>query len=676
MDINKYELHGYIIEKVEDFLKHDKLSELYRYLKLTWENLDVLVKEIEEKITWEEKKKKIILLKNYIKRRENLEKDIELINKKTSEDLFNALDDKKNKEEFDKKIINAFDTFEAWELYNFLNKLYIWKNFKDKVRDIENRLSWRIDAKKIKEFIAYVDKMEYLEKKQKQIKENNSKEVYDAMRERFEQFGRLSKLFSNWKKNPDSKFWEEYQKIFWDEVSWNNAETPNIEKVEVRKNDESENLSWDNHIKSIESNIWLLKKYCLFNLLDRKSDQWFTLSRFINQNNVSLLERTSMDYDLINAISNISLDNFCEQEWFYRWVLFDPNDIISSDEWESNISNQGVVDFSQIKLTSPSSMKCEECMKKIRNSIAHWDFMYLTEDTWVTIYVNDKNWFEAFINPSFFDDWFCFGQYASDISCDFILLWNNEKLRKENIYEYINWWEKISKLVNFLWQNFKENLTTVLDDKYNAVRINLNQQKWIKEMEIIDSEKTQEPRLLFWLLSENERPYVHNLLNAISISILNKILRNPNISYNELLDNLAVETIWSERNLFTFHDRDKIIKLCLDILPDLLILQWLKIFYINILKIPENNRTLEEKRQAHIRNALVHWYYKIVRWKIILWDEKINRETWGRDIPLEKDIYDIETLRNEAKEYEKFYHSRKNGFESLVKWTWIAKKYR
>jgi hypothetical protein len=32
-----------------------------------------------------------------------------------------------------------------------------------------------------------------------------------------------------------------------------------------------------------------------------------------------------------------------------------------------------------------------------------------------------------------------------------------------------------------------------LDEKYNAVKINLNQQKWEKELEIIDSEKNQEP---------------------------------------------------------------------------------------------------------------------------------------------------------------------------------------
>jgi hypothetical protein len=55
--------------------------------------------------------------------------------------------------------------------------------------------------------------------------------------------------------------------------------------------------------------------------------------------------------------------------------------------------------------------------------------------------------------------------------------------------------------------------------------------------------------------------------------MLDKIMKNPNVSYNELFDNLAIETICSERNLFTFQDRNKIIKLCLDMLPDLLMLQ-------------------------------------------------------------------------------------------------------
>jgi hypothetical protein len=103
-------------------------------------------------------------------------------------------------------------------------------------------------------------------------------------------------------------------------------------------------------------------------------------------------------------------------------------------------------------------------------------------------------------------------------------------------------------------------------------------------------------------------------------------------------------------------------------LPDLLMLQWLKVFYVNILDIPENNRTLEQREQAHIRNALIHWYYKIVKWKIIIWDFDRNRniETFG------KRIYDIETLWNDAKEYEKVCHSRENGFDSLDKWIYHA----
>ena len=72
---NNYYLHDYIIEKVEDFLKHDEISELYRYLKSTWENLNVLIKKIEEKIVWEEAKKKIIILKKYIKTRKRKKND-------------------------------------------------------------------------------------------------------------------------------------------------------------------------------------------------------------------------------------------------------------------------------------------------------------------------------------------------------------------------------------------------------------------------------------------------------------------------------------------------------------------------------------------------------------------------------------------------------------------------
>lgn len=689
MEREENQLHGYIIEKVKDFLKNNEISELYRYLKQIWEDLDGFVKEIEEKIVWEEEKGKINLLKKYIKYREN----IELMTKKTSEDLFDVLNSERSKEQFDEKIKNAFDILELWELHKYLKKLYTWKNIEYIIRDIESKLTWKVDWKKLKELREYIDKRENLKKKLEQIKEEISVEIYDVLRERFEQFGRLSKLFSDWRKNPDSKFWEEYQKIIWDEVSWDSGEAQNLRNTDVwnvdetwniswnsaeasnlKNNDvwwdsESKNITWDKSLENVKNNVWLQKEYCLFNLIDRKGSQWFTLSKFINQNNASSSEKISIDYDLVNAISNISLDNFCEQEWFYRWMLFNPNDVVSTDEWESNVPIQGVMDFSKIELMSPSSITCEECMIRIRNSIAHWDFMYLTEDSWVTIYINDKKWFEAFIDSSFFDDWFCLGQYASDISCDFILWWNNRDSWKDNIYEYIYKWEKIPKLVNYLWQNFKESLTTVLDEKYNAVKINLNQQKWEKELEIIDSEKNQEPWLLFWLLSDNERPYVHNLLNAISVSMLNKILSNPNITYNELSNDLAVETIWSERNLFTFHDRDKIIKLCLDMLPDLLMLQWLKAFYVNILEIPDS-RTPKLKELAHIRNALIHWYYKIVNWKVIMWDFDIKRNKETR----EKRIYDIETLRNEAKKYENFYHSRKNGFSSLVNWIWLVKK--
>lgn len=691
MEKEGYQLHGYIIEKVKDFLKNNKISELYRYLKLTWEDFDGLVEEIEEKVIWEEKEK-INLLKNYIRRREKREKDIVI--KRTSKDLFDVLSGEKKGEELDEKIKNAFDILELRELCKFLKKIYYWKSVKYIIRDIEKRFTWRIDEKKLKELKEYVDKREKLKKELEQIKERTSAEIYDVMTERFEQFGRLSNLFSNWRKNPDLKFRDEYQKIIWDEVSGNSVETPNLENTDIWNLDETWNISWDRAenpnlknidvwwdsepknntwnkpLEKVEKKVWLQKDYCLFNLVDRKGSEWFTISKFINKNNASLSEKKSMDYDLVNAISNMSLDNFCEQEWFYRWMLFDSSDVVSTDEWKGKVSTQWVIDFSQIELMSPNSITCEECMKRIRNSIAHWDFMYLTEDSWVTIYINDKKWFEAFINPSFFDDWFNLGQYASDISCDFILRWNNWDSWKENIYEYSNKWEKIpKKLVNYLWQNFKENLTTILDEKYNAVRINLNQEKRKKELEIINSEKNQEPWLLFWLLSDNEKPYVHNLLNAISVSMLNKILRNPNITYNELSNDLADGTIWSERNLFTFHDRDEIIKLCLDMLPDLLMLQWLKAFYVNILEIPEN-RTTRLKELAHIRNALIHWYYKIVKWKIIIrdFDTKRNRET------LEKRIYDIETLRNEAKKYENYYHSRKNGFDSLEKWIWLTKK--
>lgn len=45
-----------------------------------------------------------------------------------------------------------------------------------------------------------------------------------------------------------------------------------------------------------------------------------------------------------------------------------------------------------------------------------------------------------------------------------------------------------------------------------------------------------------------------------------------------------------------------------------------------------------------------------------MWDFDIKRNKETR----EKRIYDIETLQNEAKKYENFYHSRKNGFSSLV----------
>jgi hypothetical protein len=52
----------------------------------------------------------------------------------------------------------------------------------------------------------YIDKRENYKKKLEKIKENTSMEIYDVMTERFEQFGRLSKLFSDWRKNPNLKF--------------------------------------------------------------------------------------------------------------------------------------------------------------------------------------------------------------------------------------------------------------------------------------------------------------------------------------------------------------------------------------------------------------------------------------------------------------------------------------
>ena len=160
MEREENQLHGYIIEKVKDFLKNNEISELYRYLKQIWEDLDGFVKEIEEKIVWEEEKGKINLLKKYIKYREN----IELMTKKTSEDLFDVLNSERSKEQFDEKIKNAFYILELWELHKYLKKLYTWKNIEYIIRDIESKLTWKVDWKKLKELREYIDKRENLKK--------------------------------------------------------------------------------------------------------------------------------------------------------------------------------------------------------------------------------------------------------------------------------------------------------------------------------------------------------------------------------------------------------------------------------------------------------------------------------------------------------------------------------
>ena len=479
--------------------------------------------------------------------------------------------------------------------------------------------------------------------------------------ENFKKYIRLCKVFFEWKDHPESSFIDIYSSIVGKPLS-DTREFPNCHESW----NEIEN--WMNLDCNIKEEPPVGRDYCLFHIL-RKKESGFLSNFLMKHKDILCSWKNDLVYDLINSILDISFSNFCEQEDFYRNLLQTNSHIIYKDETADitfeSIDNRCGFDFRKVKLLEPGSLTVEDFLRFTRNALSHWDLKYIFDGNNVSVYLKSSD-FEVLIDPSFFDIGFYFSSYANFLPCNFIenhvsnipdktqYIYESILCKRENVSSPTNWSE--------IWER---DISYLLNTSYHPQMINLSGTERINEVHLLNFfRKSIEFPILFWLVSDTDRMYVHNLFSAVSIIILNKIQENPNITYEMLKD--MVWVMWRDLDLFTLDGWNKklaIMKLCFDMLPYLIMLQWLKIFYNNILDIPKDNRDSREKRHAHIRNALCHWFYKIVWWKIILWD--MNKHLPGSPMTLCKSIYDISDLFNEAMFEELKYHSRYNGFDEI-----------
>lgn len=497
-------------------------------------------------------------------------------------------------------------------------------------------MCWGNDKENDKEGLPSEEKNNRIE-----INSNVPNELFDILnsdeigkeKEVFNSLNRLSRLFIEWSKHPELSFIELYNSV----CGGNNE----YEDIRIRQDDGGLKPNIDDSPSYINNE----RDFCLFNLtLDHKHK--FKLSEFLRKN----FSKQQYNYDLINTILYTFFDNFCEQLEYF--AFFEDGDTIDNNG-HINIQNpekQSILNFSAVKLQKPESLSLKDCTTCIRNAIAHKEYHIIQRDE-MYIKTDYNNGFEAIIDLSFFDDCFNFAQHSKTLPLDYTK--NENWVRRAFKYENIDG-TQIPSINAMMLDDPQKTFPDIFTNDYKHVGINTNDARRDKER----VEWLLANDVNFWLISDTNKPYVHNLFNAVLLSVLETIFENPNITYKDLVDKATISKLCDKLNLFSMDDRYKIISLCMGMIWDVFSLWKLKMFYINMLDIPENNRTLEQQEDAHKRNALIHWYYNIANWIIIMWD--IDKRNWWR-MSWDKHIYSFADIFADANFQNKLQKSMSRG---------------
>ncbi len=383
------------------------------------------------------------------------------------------------------------------------------------------------------------------------------------------------------------------------------------------------------------------RDYCLFNLIWWKDDDWFYLNDFLNK-----IDKISQNkpFPLINFLLCMYCNNFVEFREFYN-----------------NKIDDSYIDTSKIHPLQWEKLNLYD----IRCWLAHNVSFYKKNwKWWVHIKVDRRGTHkEADIEPSFFDEVLRLPATSINIDCDVVTYWKKKSFWiSSHKYRYNNNQDRPINHMKDDW-TFSEALST---------RFSENHQYKKHEIDELCRQITSNNFEVFWntiwLVSSINRPYVHNLFSVIIINIIYQMIKNPNIKYKDLENNLIKEMAG---HTFTIQNKKEILKFCFKHVDSRLKVQALKTYYINIFNkdIQRHSDTLQEKleysssqnpemeyhkhiiKMCHIRNALAHWHYTIIWNQINMWDinkDGLIRSNWNRNADEEYCSTDINELYNDV----------------------------
>lgn len=402
------------------------------------------------------------------------------------------------------------------------------------------------------------------------------------------------------------------------------------------------------------------KDYCLFNLIWWKDDNWFYLNDFFNK-----IDEISHDkpFPFINFLLSMYCNNFVELREFYH----------------DNIDDY-YIDKSKIHPLWWEKLSLYD----IRCWLAHNVSFYKKDWKWLVHIKVDRNdtHKEADIEPSFFDEILRIPATSMDLNCDVFNFWKKKSFRISS-HRY-KWRNNQDRPINFMKNDstFSEALSTKFSENH------LYKRNEIKKLcHQITSNDFEVSWNTIWLVSSVNRPYVHNLFSVIIINIFYQKIKNPNIKYKDLKNNLIQEIA---SHMFSIENKEEILNFCFKHVDSRLKVQFLKTYYINIFNkdIQRYSDALQEKleystspntkteyhkhiiKMCHIRNALAHWRYTIIWNQINMWDINKDghvRNNWTKNANEEYCSTDINDLYDDILKKEiKFENKKKQTIVEYV----------
>lgn len=381
---------------------------------------------------------------------------------------------------------------------------------------------------------------------------------------------------------------------------------------------------------------------------------------------------------LIKFIFSMYCNNFIEFREFYHDKIY--NSEIDNSMIQSMI-NQKVHPSDKITLYD------------IRCWLAHDVSFDKDKKSWkwlIHINVGNRNGEKQVdIEPSFFDEVLRLPSTYSNLDFDAIERWKNRKIKNYYTFKHrgISDTNKpINNMVND--SEFKQaQLEKIFNKKlYKKIKKDKVEIKNMKNL--ITSQGLDVSWYTLWLVSDTNRPYVHNLLSIVAINVYYQMLKNPSISYENLV-NMTVKSL--SNNLFTLQNTKNIITLCLDNINNWMKVQLLKTFYINIFKkdweLSSEKRKNETKEflaktdsnkigekyneyineMRHIRNALAHWRYFVIwdcikMWDINKKDEVVRGSTMDSKFKNDKNewVFSIQSLYEQTLDQELKFENKEN----------------